>query len=197
MNQPTGSAEVFQWEISEKNLIGLRRINSNQAEAIQIIEFNDNQRIASSSSFQEGKLDQGQLVILDSPSQPSFEFPSSFLLSNNVLETFSLSSLLDLKRTYQLDKDLQKIDSLIYARVLLPVSIIAIIFLAGSLMFDSLRLTGVGRQIIIGISLGLIYDLTKDLSVASFLTYQWPILIAHLLPIMILIGIGAYKFQRI
>ena len=197
MNQPTGSAEVFQWEISEKNLIGLRRINSNQAEAIQIIEFNDNQRIASSSSFQEGKLDQGQLVILDSPSQPSFEFSSSFLLSNNVLETFSLSSLLDLKRTYQLDKDLQKIDSLIYARVLLPVSIIAIIFLAGSLMFDSLRLTGVGRQIIIGISLGLIYDLTKDLSVASFLTYQWPILIAHLLPIMILIGIGAYKFQRI
>ncbi|MDC0332803.1 LptF/LptG family permease [Gammaproteobacteria bacterium] len=197
MNQPTGSAEVFQWEISEKNLIGLRRINSNQAEAIQIIEFNDNQRIASSSSFQEGKLDQGQLVILDSPSQPSFEFPSSFLLSNNVLETFSLSSLLDLKRTYQLDKDLQKIDSLIYARVLLPVSIIAIIFLAGSLMFDSLRLTGVGRQIIIGISLGLIYDLTKDLSVASFLTYQWSILIAHLLPIMILIGIGAYKFQRI
>jgi lipopolysaccharide export system permease protein len=197
MNQPTGSAEVFQWEISEKNLIGLRLINSNQAEAIQIIEFNDNQRIASSSSFQEGKLDQGQLVILDSPSQPSFEFPSSFLLSNNVLETFSLSSLLDLKRTYQLDKDLQKIDSLIYARVLLPVSIIAIIFLAGSLMFDSLRLTGVGRQIIIGISLGLIYDLTKDLSVASFLTYQWPILIAHLLPIMILIGIGAYKFQRI
>ncbi|MDA8709467.1 LptF/LptG family permease [Gammaproteobacteria bacterium] len=197
MNQPTGSAEVFQWEISEKNLIGLRRINSNQAEAIQIIEFNDNQRIGSSSSFQEGKLDQGQLVILDSPSQPSFEFPSSFLLSNNVLETFSLSSLLDLKRTYQLDKDLQKIDSLIYARVLLPVSIIAIIFLAGSLMFDSLRLTGVGRQIIIGISLGLIYDLTKDLSVASFLTYQWSILIAHLLPIMILIGIGAYKFQRI
>ena len=67
MNQPTGSAEVFQWEISEKNLIGLRRINSNQAQAIQIIEFNDNQRIASSSSFQEGKLDQGQLVILDSP----------------------------------------------------------------------------------------------------------------------------------
>ena len=197
MNQPTGSAEVFQWEISEKNLIGLRRINSNQAEAIQIIEFNDNQRIASSSSFQEGKLDQGQLVILDSPSQPSFEFPSSFLLSNNVLETFSLSSLLDLKRTYQLDKDLQKIDSLIYARVLLPVSIIAIIFLAGSLMFDSLRLTGVGRQIIIGISLGLIYDLTKDLSVASFLTYQWPILIAHLLPIMILLVIGTYKFQRI
>lgn len=197
INQPTESAEVFQWEISEKNLIGLKRIDNNQAQAIQVIEFGDKQRIASSSSFQEGKLDQGQLVILDSPTQKNFDFPASFLLPNNLLETFSLSSLLNLKRTYQLDKDLQKIDSLIYARVLLPVSIIAIIFLAGSLMFDSLRSAGVGRQIIIGISLGLIYDLLKDLSVASFLTYQWPILIAHLLPIMILLVIGTYKFQRI
>ena len=197
MNQPTESAEVFQWEITEKNLIGLKRIDNNQAQAIQIIEFNDNQRIASSSSFQEGKFDKDQLVILDSPTQQSFNFPASVLLSNNVLETLSFSSLLNLKRTYQSDKDLQKIDSLIYARVLLPVSIIAIIFLAGSLMFDSLRSGGVGRQIIIGISFGLIYDLIKDLSIASFLTYQWPILIAHLLPIMILIGIGTYKFQRI
>ena len=197
MNQPTESAEVFQWEITEKNLIGLKRIDNNQAQAIQIIEFNDKQRIASSSSFQEGKFDKDQLVILDSPTQQSFNFPASVLLSNNVLETLSFSSLLNLKRTYQSDKDLQKIDSLIYARVLLPVSIIAIIFLAGSLMFDSLRSGGVGRQIIIGISFGLIYDLIKDLSIASFLTYQWPILIAHLLPIMILIGIGTYKFQRI
>ena len=197
MNQPTESAEVFQWEITEKNLIGLKRIDNNQAQAIQIIEFDDQQRITSSSSFQEGKFDKRQLVILDSPTQQSFNFPASVLLSNNVLETFSLSSLLNLRRTYQPDKDLQKIDSLIYARVLLPASIIAIIFLAGSLMFDSLRSGGVGRQIIIGISFGLIYDLIKDLSIASFLTYQWPILIAHLLPIMILIGIGAYKFQKI
>ena len=197
MNQPTESAEVFQWEITEKNLIGLKRIDNNQAQAIQIIEFDDQQRIASSSSFQEGKFDKRQLVILDSPTQQSFNFPASVLLSNNLLETFSLSSLLNLRRTYQPDKDLQKIDSLIYARVLLPASIIAIIFLAGSLMFDSLRSGGVGRQIIIGISFGLIYDLIKDLSIASSLTYQWPILIAHLLPIMILIGIGAYKFQKI
>ena len=64
-------------------------------------------------------------------------------------------------------------------------------------MFDSTRSGGVGRQIIIGISIGIIYDLIKDLSIASFLTYQWPILIAHLLPITILIGLGTYKFQRI
>ena len=104
---------------------------------------------------------------------------------------------MDIKKTYLSDKDLQKIDTLIYARALLPVSILAIIFLAGSLMFNSSRSGGVGRQIIIGISLGLIYDLMKDLSVASFLTYQWPIFIAYFLPIIVLVGIGTYKFQRI
>ena len=197
MNQLAESSEVFQWEITEKNLIGLRRLDNNKVQDIQIIDFNDNQSIASSSAYQEGKLDKGQLIVQGSTTKQSFNFSASFLLSNNTLETLSLASLLNLKRTYQLDKDLQKINSLIYARVLLPVSIIAIIFLAGSLMFDSLRSGGVGRQIIIGISIGLIYDLIKDLSIASFLTYQWPILIAHLVPIMILIGIGAYKFQRI
>jgi len=197
INQLAESSEVFQWEITEKNLIGLRRLDNNKVQDIQIIDFNDNQSIASSSAYQEGKLDKGQLIVQGSTTKQSFNFSASFLLSNNTLETLSLASLLNLKRTYQLDKDLQKINSLIYARVLLPVSIIAIIFLAGSLMFDSLRSGGVGRQIIIGISIGLIYDLIKDLSIASFLTYQWPILIAHLVPIMILIGIGAYKFQRI
>ena len=51
--------------------------------------------------------------------------------------------------------------------------------------------------IIIGISIGFIYDLIKDLSIASFLTYQLPIAIAYFLPITILLTIGAYKFQKI
>jgi lipopolysaccharide export system permease protein len=196
-NQPNQSAEVIQWEIAEKHLIGLRRLNDSEAEAIRIIEFNDQQKIVSFTSFKGGKLGDGKLQIADSLAHKTFDFPASFLLSNSVLEKFSLSSLLELKSTYKLENDLQKIDSLIYSRALLPISIIAIIFLAGSLMFDNMRSAGVGRQIIIGISLGLIYDLIKDLSIASFLTYQWPILIAHLLPIIILIGAGAYKFQRI
>jgi|TARA_B100001093_G_scaffold139978_1_gene132553 lipopolysaccharide export LptBFGC system permease protein LptF len=197
LNQPNQSAELIQWEIADKNLIGLSRLNDSEAEAIRIIEFNDQQKIISFTSFKEGELDDGKLQIVDSSYNKTFDFPASFLLSNNALEKFSLPALFRLKNSYQLNKDLQKIDSLIYSRFLMPISIIAIIFLAGSLMFDNMRSTGVGRQIIIGISLGLIYDLIKDLSIASFLTYQWPILMAHLLPIMILIGVGTYKFQKI
>ena len=197
LNQPNQSAELIQWEIADKNLIGLSRLNDSEAEAIRIIEFNDQQKIISFTSFKEGELDDGKLQIVDSSYNKTFDFPASFLLSNNAIEKFSLPALFRLKNSYQLNKDLQKIDSLIYSRFLMPISIIAIIFLAGSLMFDNMRSTGVGRQIIIGISLGLIYDLIKDLSIASFLTYQWPILMAHLLPIMILIGVGTYKFQKI
>ena len=197
LNQPNQSAELIQWEVADKNLIGLSRLNDSEAEAIRIIEFNDQQKIISFTSFKEGELDDGKLQIVDSSYNKTFDFPASFLLSNNALEKLSLPALFRLKNSYQLNKDLQKIDSLIYSRFLMPISIIAIIFLAGSLMFDNMRSTGVGRQIIIGISLGLIYDLIKDLSIASFLTYQWPILMAHLLPIMILIGVGTYKFQKI
>jgi len=197
LSQPIQSAEATQWEMAGRNLIGLSRLNDKQVQAIQVIEFNDQQRVASFANYEEGRLENGQLFIEDTATQQALKFPASFLLTNNALENFSFLSLLDIEKTYLLEKDIQKIDTLIYARALLPVSILAIIFLAGSLMFNSARSGGVGRQIIIGISLGLIYDLMKDLSVASFLTYQWPILIAHLLPIMIIFGIGTYKFKRI
>ncbi len=197
LNQSDQSAKVIQWEMADKNLIGLSRLSDSDAEAIRIIEFNEQQKIVSFASFEEGELYDGKLQIVDSPSNETFDFKGSFLLSNNVLEKFSLPELFKLKNSYQLEKDMQKINSMIYARLLMPISIIAIIFLAGSLMFDNMRSIGVGRQIIVGISLGLIYDLIKDLSIASFLTYQWPILMAHLSPIIILIGIGAYKFQKI
>lgn len=196
-NQSFHSTEQLQWTITNKNLIGLKRINENEVRAIQIIEFNDQQRVTSSDNFLEGNLENGELLITDSKSQKIYDFPTSYFISNNNLENFSLHSLLDLKNSYLSEDDLQKIDSLIYARLLMPLSIMAVIFLAGSLMFHTSRSSGVGRQIIIGISIGFVYDLIKDLSIASFLTYQLPIAMAYLLPITILLAIGAYKFQKI
>lgn len=196
-NQSFQSSEQLQWTITNKNLIGLKRINENEVRAIQIIKFNDQQRVTSSDNFLEGNLENGELLITDSKSQTIYDFPTSYFISNNNLENFSLHSLLDLKNSYLSEDDLQKIDSLIYSRLLMPLSIMAVIFLAGSMMFHTTRSSGVGRQIIIGISIGFIYDLIKDLSIASFLTYQLPIVIAYLLPITILLAIGAYKFQKI
>ena len=197
LNQTFQSSEEVQWEITDKNLIGLKRINDLEVRAIQVIEFDNQQRISSSDNYLEGNLENGELYLTDSTTQKIFDFPTSFFLSSNTLETSSLYSLLSLRKTYLSGDDLHKINSLIYAKLFLPLSIIAIIFLAGSLMFDSTRSSGVGSQIVLGISIGFIYDLVKDLSIASFLTYQLPMAIAYLLPITILIGIGTYRFQKI
>lgn len=197
LNQPFQSSEEVQWEITDENLIGLKRINDSEVRAIQVVEFDNQQRISSSENYLEGNLENGELYITDTTTQKNFDFPTSFFLSSNTLENSSLYSLLSLRKAYLFGDDLQKIDSLIYAKLFLPISIIAIIFLAGSLMFDSTRSSGVGRQIVLGISIGFVYDLVKDLSIASFLTYQLPMAIAYLLPITILIGIGTYRFQKI
>ena len=191
------STEIFQWDLTDQHLIGLNRTTESNATSIQVIEFENEEGLLTRSKYEIGSLSEGQLLIESPEGEQVYNFPDSLLFTNIALEKMKLTDLFKLHDNYQLDGDVQKIESLIYARLFLPFSIIAIIFLAGSLMFSNARSGGVGRQIIIGISLGLIYDLLKDLSVASFLTYQWPILFAYILPVTILIAFGYLKFQRV
>ena len=57
LNQPFHSSEEVQWEITDKNLIGLKRINDSEVRAIQVIEFDNQQRISSSDNYLEGNLE--------------------------------------------------------------------------------------------------------------------------------------------
>ena len=63
LNQSFHSSEEVQWEITDKNLIGLKRINELEVRAIQVIEFDNQQRILSSDNYFEGNLENGQLYI--------------------------------------------------------------------------------------------------------------------------------------
>ena len=78
LNQSDQSAKVIQWEMADKNLIGLSRLSDSDAEAIRIIEFNEQQKIVSFASFEEGELYDGKLQIVDSPSNETFDFQGSF-----------------------------------------------------------------------------------------------------------------------
>ncbi len=51
LNQPFQSSEEVQWEITDKNLIGLKRINDLEVRAIQVVEFDNQQRISSSDNY--------------------------------------------------------------------------------------------------------------------------------------------------
>ena len=198
------STQRLSWQLKDNTLIGLQKLNNQNAKAIQVLEFDEQGSLIEIRKFSKGSLGNDQLTITSTNSSENsledFPYSSGLSLSSLKINTLSLRSLFQLLKNYQTPNfsyDSRLIMSSIYAKIFLPLSIIAVIFLAGSLMFGMTRSGGVGRQIIIGISFGLIYDLVKDLSIASFLTYQWPILWAHVLPIALLISFGLLSYRRI
>jgi lipopolysaccharide export LptBFGC system permease protein LptF len=203
-NRQEYSSQSASWQYKDDTLIGLKKLNNRDAEAIQIIEFDQQGNLKESRKFKQGVLMNDQLIVgdLNDPegSLKDFSFRSAPKLSSMSIDTLSLRSLFQLQKSYHTlnsSDDLRLIRSSIYAKIFLPLSIIAVIFLAGSLMFGMIRSGGVGKQIVIGVFIGLVYDLTKDLSIASFLTYKWPILWAHLLPIILVILASLVSYKRI
>ena len=198
------SPQRLSWQLKDNTLIGLQKLNNQNAKAIQVLEFDEQGSLIKIRKFSKGSLANDQLTITSTNSSENsledFPYSSGLSLSSLKINTLSLRSLFQLLKNYQTPNfsyDSRLIMSSIYAKIFLPLSIIAVIFLAGSLMFGMTRSGGVGRQIIIGISFGLIYDLVKDLSIASFLTYQCPILGAHILPIALVISLGLLSYRRI
>ena len=197
------SSDSLTWQLEDLSLIGANFKDEKNLENIQVIKFDEQGRVVSANQFIKGRYQDGNIII-DNLNQNNDQIVLSFNPASNIssqkLDRLTISSLYQLKGDYLstgYDKDSQLIMSAIYSKILLPFSVIAIIFLAGSLMFGFVRSGGVGRQIVIGIFIGLIYDLLKDLSIASFITYQWPILFAYLLPIIVLFGSGAILYKRI
>ena len=192
------------WQLTDQSLIGVQALGPNKISDIQVIQFNETGEVSRAQKFNSGVLQDNQLSIIN-PRDPSLQ-PEifTFLLQpsfdQKTLERSSLRSLITLQKKYSSlvsQRDLRLIKSAIYSKIFLPIFVIGIIYFAGSLMFGLVRSGGIGRQIVFGIFFGLIFDLTKDLFVASFLTYQWPILIAYLIPILCLITAGWVGYRRI
>jgi len=195
---------AYSWQLNEQNLIGVQNLDTNQITGVQLIEFNESGEVIRAERLASGQLKGNQLIVQSlgnaSPVTRVFPFLLKPLLDRKSLERSSLRSLLNLKKSYATDNsksDLRLIESAIYAKIFLPISAIGIIFFAGSLMFGLVRSGGIGRQVMFGIFFGLLFDLTKDLFVASFLTYQWPIVLAYLLPILGLALGGWAGYRRL
>ena len=195
---------TYSWQLTDQSLIGVQALGSNKISDIQVIQFNEIGEVSRSQKFKSGVLRDNQLTITnprDTSSQPEiFTFLLQPSLDQKTLERSSLRSLTNLQKKYSSlvpQKDLRLIKSAIYSKIFLPIFVMGIIYFAGSLMFGLVRSGGIGRQIVFGIFFGLLFDLTKDLFVASFLTYQWPILIAYLIPILCLITGGWLGYRRI
>lgn len=195
---------TYSWQLTDQSLIGVQVLGSNKISDIQLIQFNETGEVSRAQKFNSGALKDNELKI-SNPRDPSlqpeiFTFLLQPSLDQKTLERSSLRSLTTLQKKYSSlapQKDLRLIQSAIYSKIFLPIFVLGIIYFAGSLMFGLVRSGGIGRQIVFGIFLGLLFDLTKDLFVASFLTYQWPILIAYLIPLLCLITGGWIRYRRI
>ena len=195
---------AYSWQLTDQSLIGVQVLGSNKISDIQLIQFNETGEVYRAQKFNSGALKDNELKI-SNPRDPSlqpeiFTFLLQPSLDQKTLERSSLRSLTTLQKKYSSlapQKDLRLIQSAIYSKIFLPIFVLGIIYFAGSLMFGLVRSGGIGRQIVFGIFFGLLFDLTKDLFVASFLTYQWPILIAYLIPLLFLITGGWVGYRRI
>ena len=195
---------TYSWQLTDQSLIGVQALGPNKISDIQLIQFNETGEVSRTQKFNSGVLKDNELKItnpIDPSLQPEiFTFLLQPSLDQKTLERSSLRSLINLQKKYSSlvpQKDLRLIKSAIYSKIFLPIFVMGIIYFAGSLMFGLVRSGGIGRQIVFGIFFGLLFDLTKDLFVASFLTYQWPILIAYLIPILCLIIGGWIGYKRI
>ena len=196
--------DSYSWQLSNENLIGVQNLSSNKIKDVQVVEFNEVGDVIRAEKFNSGLLKDNKLTLRLTEGRSSQTEILPFLLkaplNTKSLESMSLRSLLKMQKNYsslKVSNDLRLIKAAVYSKIFLPAFVLGIIFFAGSLMFSLVRSGGIGRQIVFGIFFGLLFDLTKDLLVASFLTYQWPILVAYLLPIFFLIMAGWIGYRRI
>ncbi|KGK43064.1 permease [Nitrincola sp. A-D6] len=82
-----------------------------------------------------------------------------------------------------------------WAKLLLPVSIAALVLAGISFVFGPLRSVPIGQRIVSGVILGLLFKFTQDLLGPASSVYGFPPLLATLLPIL-LCGLGGWYLLR-
>ena len=133
-----------------------------------------------------------------------FNFPKILQLSSTNIKNLTLIEQIDYLSEIEADSALS-IDSVfksdleknIFKTIFLPISAIAIMLLAGSLTFGSLRDSSMGTRIIIGVIFSFIYNVVQDLTLSIFITYSLSIIFAVFLPILIVSFLSFLIYRRI
>jgi lipopolysaccharide export system permease protein len=129
-----------------------------------------------------------------------FKFPKVLQLSSPNIKNIKLRDQLDYLKNLEITKDgsfKSDLEKNIYKTLLLPISALAIMLLAGSLMFGSLRESTMGTKIIFGVIGGFIYGVIQDLTVSIFITYSLNILVSIILPILFVLGSCIFFYRKI
>ena len=133
-----------------------------------------------------------------------FNFPKNLQLTSanisNITLREQLSYIKDLSSYLKTQKERSfksELERNAYKIILLPLSAIAIMLLAGSLIFSSLRDSTIGARIIIGVILSFIYSVLQDLTLSIFITYSLNIFLAAVLPIILILLVSFFFYRKI
>jgi len=83
-----------------------------------------------------------------------------------------------------------------WGKVFLPLSTVAMVLIASSFVFGSLRETPMGSRIIVGVVIALVFNQFQTLSSHAAVVYQFSPVIAALMPALIAFFIGLFMIYR-
>ena len=135
--------------------------------------------------------------------EETFEIPIQSRVSIKRIDNIGILDLIGYRSMLSnsfIDQDIlfkAHLDKAIYKKTYLPFSILLLIMFFGSLIFSSLRDTGVGGRVLIAVMGAFIYKLFQDLSIGIFISYQLTTFIGVILPSLVLLLMSFISYKRI
>ena len=135
--------------------------------------------------------------------EETFEIPIQSRVSIKRIDNIGILDLIGYRNMLSnsfIDQDVlfkAHLDKAIYKKIYLPFSILLLIMFFGSLIFSSLRDTGVGGRVLIAVMGAFIYKLFQDLSIGIFISYQLTTFIGVILPSLVLLLMSLISYKRI
>jgi lipopolysaccharide export system permease protein len=83
-----------------------------------------------------------------------------------------------------------------WARWFFPLTTLALVFAALPVAFGQQRSGGFGQRLFIGIVFALVARLVQPMLVNLAKAYQWPVVLAYALPVLLLVALGAWWIRR-
>ncbi len=203
------------WQREGNQFININRIDSHgDLYGITIFDFNDQQQLVSVQSFKSATLkndqwqakmvrttimDEQQISVSKEKSMRwetgiTFEMLKLLMVSP---EKLSVTALYKYGQYIeQQEQNAAKYFLAFWAKVFLPVSTVAMVLIAASFVFGSLRETPMGSRLLVGVVIALVFNQVQKLSSHAAIVYQLDPVMAAAFPAVVALLIGLVLIGR-
>ncbi|NKB35900.1 MAG: LPS export ABC transporter permease LptG [Gammaproteobacteria bacterium] len=203
------------WARDANSYINIRKVlPDGKVEEVYIYEFDENDELRSSIHAESGEYGDGKWL-LENISQSTISKES---VSSQHIELASWDSLLEpemfnllivnpeyltflgllnyIEFLKQNAQDSQRYEQALWAKLVRPLSILAMIVLAVPLVRGTARTTAVGQRVFIGALIGIVFHIINQMSSHLGVVYNIPAIFSVTVPTIILSALTLYMLQR-